>query len=859
MAPVHKPIDRSTTFASLLSTSPPVGPVVLLNIISIPPGADKSAFLETWRRSAEVLKKAPGYISTQLHDSIGEGNFLVNYAVWENNEDLKNGLALPEFLEVCEGFPDGTEFRAAVLQKASVKDSGEYGLHVLVNKAAEGEGLVDIVAVHGLNGHYENTWTATRPNGDMVNWLGTVLPNQDLIQARVMSFSYNSSVQFSKSTSDAFVFADQLLEHLIGKREEEAEQRRPIVFICHSLGGIVVKQQEQAKHCQRICYFFFKDDTVEQSDAIVGLSAVLYQLYSDNHELLDAAVEHLSVPGTSLENVSHLWRIFEDSLKKVAASSTTICLLDGLDECEEKSRKQLLECIEGFFTKRLDDEDSQHRLKMLVLSRPDNSIKIKFDRRVPQEKVAGSSTGFPSCSIVRLRGEDESEAISKDIELVVKDAMGDLAGGGLPLDLLEGVERDLISRADRTFLWATLIIQLLKDRAIEGASRREMDAILRSRDVYSIYTELLKSKAGAASAAKTKARKMLSLILGAMKTLTVDELNVALAIKPDHDTFAESASGRKTSSRTFQSTEYKIVYPSENHIKSICGHFVRIIHQKVYLVHQTAREFLLDEASWKDLEIVSVGIKAEEELWELSDSYSEDEEFHGASDTNLGDSPESVTLASEIGHSWQHTFSLESCHALLLEICTTYLYMLAKPCKGAVLGHPTKEVACLLGYAARYWVAHFHKVCETIPPGNLSYYQGLCHPRFPGFTTWLGVHDVQNRAPAFSSGSVEEQQDLLIQKLALEPGLPGFGRDVMDRLDFAAVLETGVAKLQIVSCNPSRSQNIVFPVKADETGVVSLDFQLAARGGVTGHPDRDSRPLLAYGPLPPPERFVILR
>lgn len=122
MAPVHKPIDRSTTFASLLPTSPPVGPVVLLNIISIPPGADKSAVLETWRRSAEVLKKAHGYISTQLHEAIGDGNFLVNYAVWENNQDLKDGLALPEFLAVCEDFPDGTEFRAAVLEKASIKD-----------------------------------------------------------------------------------------------------------------------------------------------------------------------------------------------------------------------------------------------------------------------------------------------------------------------------------------------------------------------------------------------------------------------------------------------------------------------------------------------------------------------------------------------------------------------------------------------------------------------------------------------------------------------------------------------------------------------------------------------------------------
>lgn len=98
MAPVHKPINRSTTFASLLSTSPPVGPVVLLNIISIPPEADKSAFLETWLRSAKVLKRAPGYISKQLHESIGEGNFLVNYAGMGEQRRLKERFGFARVL-----------------------------------------------------------------------------------------------------------------------------------------------------------------------------------------------------------------------------------------------------------------------------------------------------------------------------------------------------------------------------------------------------------------------------------------------------------------------------------------------------------------------------------------------------------------------------------------------------------------------------------------------------------------------------------------------------------------------------------------------------------------------------------------
>ncbi|CAI7567423.1 unnamed protein product [Penicillium pancosmium] len=120
MAPIHIPLDRSTTFDAMLSVSPAVGPVVLLNIISLPPGADKESFLKTWTRTADFLKVAPGYISTQLHGAIGDGNFIVNYAVWENNEDLKNALYNPEFREICGDFPDGTEFRACVLQKEAI-------------------------------------------------------------------------------------------------------------------------------------------------------------------------------------------------------------------------------------------------------------------------------------------------------------------------------------------------------------------------------------------------------------------------------------------------------------------------------------------------------------------------------------------------------------------------------------------------------------------------------------------------------------------------------------------------------------------------------------------------------------------
>lgn len=56
-----------------------------------------------------------------------------------------------------------------------------------------------------------------------------------------MSYGYNSSVAFSKATTDIHGEAAMLLERLYGERPSKVEKTTPIIFIAHSLGGIVVK------------------------------------------------------------------------------------------------------------------------------------------------------------------------------------------------------------------------------------------------------------------------------------------------------------------------------------------------------------------------------------------------------------------------------------------------------------------------------------------------------------------------------------------------------------------------------------------------------------------------------------------
>jgi triacylglycerol esterase/lipase EstA (alpha/beta hydrolase family) len=96
-----------------------------------------------------------------------------------------------------------------------------------------------IVAVHGLNPtntefHAESTWMA----GDKL-WLKDFLPSQ-LPNARVLLFGYNSNVAFETSIAGVREQAVNLLNRLASKREDAEE--RPIIFVAHSLGGIIVKR-----------------------------------------------------------------------------------------------------------------------------------------------------------------------------------------------------------------------------------------------------------------------------------------------------------------------------------------------------------------------------------------------------------------------------------------------------------------------------------------------------------------------------------------------------------------------------------------------------------------------------------------
>ena len=100
-----------------------------------------------------------------------------------------------------------------------------------------------VVAVHGLGGGNISTWKHKR-SGNV--WLRDFLKHSPQYEnARIMSFGYDarsySGLLGSGATGRTFTFGEDLVGALSDKRHEPSARTRPIIFVGHSLGGIVIK------------------------------------------------------------------------------------------------------------------------------------------------------------------------------------------------------------------------------------------------------------------------------------------------------------------------------------------------------------------------------------------------------------------------------------------------------------------------------------------------------------------------------------------------------------------------------------------------------------------------------------------
>ncbi|ROW08795.1 hypothetical protein VMCG_02977 [Cytospora schulzeri] len=123
-------------------------------------------------------------------------------------------------------------------------ESGALGLNVIYTP--DNGHNVDIIFVHGLGG--TSKWTWSKNKSPELFWPLTFLPLEpDICLARILTFGYNASFQKPGSAVVSVLdFAKDLLFDLKYGKDKHMDEldmgKVPIIFVVHSMGGLIVKE-----------------------------------------------------------------------------------------------------------------------------------------------------------------------------------------------------------------------------------------------------------------------------------------------------------------------------------------------------------------------------------------------------------------------------------------------------------------------------------------------------------------------------------------------------------------------------------------------------------------------------------------
>ena len=318
-----------------------------------------------------------------------------------------------------------------------------------------------------------------------------------------------------------------------------------------------------------VCYFFFKDDDASRKTSEAALRGLLYQIFRARRSLINHMTarydQNKGPPSTSM---AELWGILESVAGDVSAGPI-VCILDALDECGETSRGELIDHITEFIA---SDRGQTAQLKFIMTSRPYPEIEWEF------------RCNLDDLDIINVRGDEDSyRTINSEVNLFIETQVPKLFRRfrHRPSDSVQKrVIAELQGRDNRTYLWVSLV---LNDLVRTRLSQEDeiLDFINHvPRNLDTTYGKLV---GRILPQHERAARSLFHIILAATTPLHIRQLYPALVI-------ATRKSGQGGRLEMIPKKEDDEV---TEYLKTISGNFVSILDHRVYLLHQTARDFLV--------------------------------------------------------------------------------------------------------------------------------------------------------------------------------------------------------------------------------------------------------------------------
>ncbi|KAI0382245.1 ankyrin repeat-containing domain protein [Hypomontagnella monticulosa] len=327
-----------------------------------------------------------------------------------------------------------------------------------------------------------------------------------------------------------------------------------------------------------VVYFFCDNRDIKRNSAVAILRGLVWQLARLKPELLYHGLTEFRLRGGKVETlfagnaIETLWRIFKGMVQDPKAGSIC-CLIDGLDECDAASVDALAEKLSSLFSA---TNSSSHRLKLVILSRPLQSQHMSS-----------------LASLLRVRLDpDSDEEVSRDLHAFIEKRVQELSDDkGYSPALRQLVEKTFVERSGGTFLWVGFIVH---DLMAKTASEVEESLHSLPTGLDGVYARILRQ---VKPQHLDKVRLLLHWVTMSYRPLTLAELGAAIGLES-----SETMSGTNS---------------IRDHI-GFCGHFLSVVGEKVNLVHQSAKDYLLRSQADPNQQLELFRVKAKATHLELA-------------------------------------------------------------------------------------------------------------------------------------------------------------------------------------------------------------------------------------------------
>lgn len=310
---------------------------------------------------------------------------------------------------------------------------------------------------------------------------------------------------------------------------------------------------------QRVVFFFSQAGNEKRAAATYVLRSLLWQLITKQPELCEHLGPDLDTQEkrqVTLNSRDTLWLLFVRVIQDPRLEAV-ICLVDGLDECEEDSQHWLATRF-GELNSASESNLSQISLRTIVVSRPgipflNNPGNIRLDPDNDQQ-VSRDIKTFVSTKVQMLSERLETHPTTDSAPIRKR------------------LENTLLSRAEGTFLWVGLaMVELLRKKTWSDVEDTLHEI---PKGLPALYDRMLNSIEPRHRQACTS---ILVILTVAIRPFSMQELSDAL----DHQGAAGALGDLEVVRAQVAS----------------CGPLVHASGQTVTLIHESARDYLLLSSS----------------------------------------------------------------------------------------------------------------------------------------------------------------------------------------------------------------------------------------------------------------------